>query len=265
MPLLRRLTLAPLAVAVAVVLAPRAAPAQAHGDPVVSATLTHAPRTVYVAALDALEEAGFVLHIRSLDQMLLTHPRFTQDPPRGNELAPQLRVDFVARGDSTYVEVNGRAVPARERELDGKEEEQGLAVALAAQVMLFAAMDSALSAAPAPAADPREATDEYGYGRGNPIRTGGGRESGARRQREFLSRLRGPGGERVVYRRLGSCCPFSSPAAKGGSAALDAYEVTHDGLEAPAVLYLDLYTEPDGAVEPPRGFTVAADSAASQS
>jgi hypothetical protein len=108
-------------------------------------------------------------------------------------------------------------------------------------------------------ADPVEESDTYGLGRRNAIRVGGGTESGAANQRAWLDRLRGPAGQTVRYRRVGSCCSFRSEQVSQGG-ALDAYEVTYEGLERPVLLYIDLYTPPQVPAPVPEGFTLASDS-----
>ncbi|MGE5926492.1 MAG: hypothetical protein ACM357_03995 [Gemmatimonadota bacterium] len=80
------------------------------------------------------------------------------------------------------------------------------------------------------------------------IQVGGGFERGPRNEREFLRSLRGPAGQPVTFRRLGSCCPYGSPPS-----LLDKYEVTYPGLATPVLLYLDMYVR--RAVRAPRGFT----------
>ena len=93
---------------------------------------------------------------------------------------------------------------------------------------------------PVPARISKDRT--YGYTEWNPIRVGqmgGAAYAGT----EFMKALRGPKGEALQYRSLGSCCYFETPngpiAGKGGF--LERYEVTYDGLEKPIVLYFDVY------------------------
>ena len=65
----------------------------------------------------------------------------------------------------------------------------------------------------------------YGYTEDNPIKVGGGMEGPLNEQR-FLNALAGPNGEKVTYKRQGSCCPFKTPnAVFGDSGMLDMYEV----------------------------------------
>lgn len=93
-----------------------------------------------------------------------------------------------------------------------------------------------------------EVDTTYGLIPENPVRVGGG-PSG---ERAYLEALRGPRGEPVVSRRLGSCCEFETPNGFGGMGMLDLYEVTYEGLDAPVRLYLDMYDEDE--VHAPPGF-----------
>lgn len=60
-------------------------------------------------------------------------------------------------------------------------------------------------------------------------------------QQAFLKAIRGPNGEIVQFRRLGSCCSFKSKSAAFGEGFLDKYEVFYQGLQEPIILYLNGY------------------------
>lgn len=93
-------------------------------------------------------------------------------------------------------------------------------------------------AVPPPGTPPQAcpvATDEqYGYSKERPVQVGGSPVFGAARQRKYLDALRGPEGQKLQYKRLGS-----SGAPDG--TIVDAYQVTYDGLETPVTLFLDWY------------------------
>ena len=90
----------------------------------------------------------------------------------------------------------------------------------------------------------------YGFSPDNPIHVGGGPNG----QHAFLDALRGPEGQPIAWRRLGSCCEFETPNGLMGFGLLDMYEVHYAGLERPVILYLDMYdSEP---VTAPVGFTL---------
>jgi hypothetical protein len=88
----------------------------------------------------------------------------------------------------------------------------------------------------------------YGFSPDNPIHVGGGPEG----QRAFLETLRGPEGQPLAWRRLGSCCEFETPNGLMGLGLLDLYEVAYEGLEQPVILYLNMYDS--GPVAAPAGF-----------
>jgi len=60
-------------------------------------------------------------------------------------------------------------------------------------------------------------------------------------EQAYLKALRGPTGEPVKFRRIGSCCEFKSKSAAFGSAFLDKYEVYYKGINEPVNLYLNGY------------------------
>lgn len=122
---------------------------------------------------------------------------------------------------------------------------------------LKAALDS-LPPLPRTAADSLREAKSFGYAPEAPIRVGGGVEDGARKERAYLSSLRGPGGEAVSFVRIGSCCPFVPPGGDQPTARIDAYEVTYPGLAKPVVLYMDVYAAADGGLVP-ADFTRAPD------
>lgn len=95
----------------------------------------------------------------------------------------------------------------------------------------------------------------YGYTEKEPILVGGVVHEGPARSRKFVSSLRGPNGEAIKYRRLGSCCPFETSNSELGSGLLDKYELTYEGLAEPLVIYVNMYDP--GVVMIPQGLTMA--------
>jgi len=94
----------------------------------------------------------------------------------------------------------------------------------------------------------------YGVSEKNPIQVGR-KHGGSIDEEMFLDAIRGPKGEKVRYKRLGSCCGFETPNAwVGGKALLDKYEVKYAGLEKPIILFLDMYDYAEPSA--PMGFTV---------
>ena len=95
------------------------------------------------------------------------------------------------------------------------------------------------------------AQEGYGFSPTEPIHVGGGPEG----QHAFLDSLRGPEGQALAWRRLGSCCEFETPNSLMGLGLLDMYEVIYEGQERSAILYLDMYDA--GPVEAPSGFVLS--------
>jgi hypothetical protein len=77
----------------------------------------------------------------------------------------------------------------------------------------------------------------YGYTVQNPVQIGGGALYVKARETRYLDALRGPEGQPIRYRRVGSL-PQNPP---NGTVILDEYEVTYDGLDKPLRLYLNAY------------------------
>ena len=103
-----------------------------------------------------------------------------------------------------------------------------------------------------------KSTSNYGVTSTAPILVGGvDLRKGPSYEREYLERLTGPNGEKVTYTRTGSCCEFETPNGFLGGGLLDTYEITYQGLEAPVVLYINMYDpDPDGVIEAPKGFRI---------
>lgn len=238
-----------------------AVPARAQDDTRpfnITVTIAGSPRAVYHAAMHALEREGYSIRARFLDELLLTFPLLDKKSGR-DSLASELYVELAPRGDSTVVSFQARVAHASGREVSDDQVEAAGALTMTAQVAIAGGIATALDEVPeyARKPGPREDSDEFGYGRRNPIRVGGGVEDGAANQRRYLDGLRGPEGQQIRYFRLGSCCPFSTPNGTQGRGRLDAYEVHYDGLDHPVLLFLDLYTAPDVPPPAPDGFTLA--------
>ncbi len=96
-------------------------------------------------------------------------------------------------------------------------------------------------------------TGEYGYTETNPILVASlGAPTKPANERAFLDRLRGPGGQRVSYRRRGSCGELFPTPNSGLPGVLDCYEAHYVGLAEPVVLYLNMYDP--GEARAPAGF-----------
>lgn len=91
---------------------------------------------------------------------------------------------------------------------------------------------------------------EYGYSTLKPVEIGGGPMYVAARERRYLDALRGPAGEPLQYKRLGSL----SQNPPNSMVILDRYEVTYAGLAKPVSIYLNAYHY-DDRFRAPQGFT----------
>ena len=76
---------------------------------------------------------------------------------------------------------------------------------------------------------------------------GGGPFGGPSRERAYLDVLRGPGGQAIVYDRLGS--------TSISGMILDIYVMTYEGLQQPIVLYID--EDSFAELQAPAGFICA--------
>jgi hypothetical protein len=90
----------------------------------------------------------------------------------------------------------------------------------------------------------------YGTTPAKAIKVDGGVRGGPARERAYLGALRGPAGQGLRYRRLGSA------QGPDGDTILDIYEVTYAGISAPVRLYLDEYHWED--LKAPAGFACPA-------
>ncbi|MBB4638368.1 hypothetical protein [Longimicrobium terrae] len=246
--------------------APAAAQKSSSGDdgrPVLAVTLAAPTRAIYVAALDALERQGYTFRAKLLDEVLVTTPL---EGTAEMGFHPMVAVELEERGDSTHVVISS-VVMNKDGEPVGMDNEQAAAAMLMAEMSVSMAVDSALdrTAGHHLRPDPREKSEDFGYGSKNAVRVGGAAETGVANQRAYLARLRGPGGQTVRFRRLGSCCNFPTEYAEQGTGALDAYEITYDGQEAPQMIFIDFYTPPPAVQRAPEGYTLQDDGAGARS
>lgn len=59
--------------------------------------------------------------------------------------------------------------------------------------------------------------------------------------KRFLDALAGPNGEKIVYEKLESCCPFPTKKSNVGAGFLDVYNVTWEGNSKGIKLYINIY------------------------
>src|SRR5688572_20395970 len=132
------------------------------------------------------------------------------------------------------------------RKLDKRVTAFGTCCAVAAVVLAVTTSRASAQDPPAPdatrpaSACPVAEDPAYAFTPERAVQVGGGAMFVASRERRYLDALRGPAGEPIRYRRMGS------QPASDGQTILDAYEVTYDGAEKPVTLYLDAYHFDDG-------------------
>ena len=60
-------------------------------------------------------------------------------------------------------------------------------------------------------------------------------------QQRFLNALAGPKGQKIIFSKLESCCPFPTKKTDLGAGFLDVYELKWEGQKKPIKLYLNIY------------------------
>lgn len=73
-------------------------------------------------------------------------------------------------------------------------------------------------------------------------------------QQRFLNALAGPNGEKIVFNKVETCCPFPTKRSDMGAGFLDVYQITWEGNKNPVRLYFNIYEK--GALLVPVGFTL---------
>ena len=85
----------------------------------------------------------------------------------------------------------------------------------------------------------------YGFSAANPVKVGLDGATGPARELQYLNALRGPSGQPLRFRRVGT-------TVAAGNVILDIYELNHEGLASPVRIYLDAYHFEEPVA--PRGF-----------
>lgn len=73
-------------------------------------------------------------------------------------------------------------------------------------------------------------------------------------QERLLNALAGPKGEKIIFKKTESCCPFPTKNIEIGVGFLDIYEITWEGQSTPLLLYLNRYEK--GKLMVPLGLTL---------
>lgn len=188
----------------------------------VSVPVKGTPERVYRVAFDALSAMGYEFRALLLDQAIITLPQSDSATAALGADAMVVQLELEPRGDSTLVTVAGIVLRRDRTPCRGDLCDKLTAASLLTSSQAMERVSKLLEATP-PAVptlgDSLAVAGAYGHSRDNPIRVGGGANGGAARERSYLSRLRGPGGEAVAFLRLGSCCEHRRPTrrAAGGS------------------------------------------------
>jgi hypothetical protein len=218
----------------------------------IRSTTTRPVRTAYRVALDVLRARGYEmsLALMSLDEELTTPPEMANGKPA----TVQVRITFGRERDSTAYVVMAvvRDPPGDAICYTPKCMEQALEV----ETLVTSRIKDWLTSYPAgrSLSDSLAAARAYGYTPETAIRVRGTRGITLVSLLDYFDSLRGPGGERVGWLRLGSCCEFSTPNGIEGRGLVEAVEAVYRGMGRPVTLYFNLYDPPDGS-EVPYGFT----------
>jgi len=70
----------------------------------------------------------------------------------------------------------------------------------------------------------------------------------------FFNGLEGPKGEKIIYKKLDTCCPFPTQNSTMGAGTLVIYEVIFDGTNKKNKLYFNIYEK--GKILCPNGFSI---------
>ena len=111
-------------------------------------------------------------------------------------------------------------------------------------------IESASGYSPLPEVTDKAPNKEYALIGKIPAKVGG---QSVEKQRRYISSLAGPNGEELIFRRTGSCCPYPSINGTLGTALVDIFEVTYNGLIEPVFLYISFYDKETLYI--PEGFT----------
>lgn len=99
------------------------------------------------------------------------------------------------------------------------------------------------------------ADKKYGYNQDYPINLGFyGAKTAEINVKRFFDALEAPNGEKIIYKKLDSCCPFPSKRDEMGAGILDIYEVKWQGQKSSLLLYINLYER--GKIMAPVGFAI---------
>ncbi|WP_159799355.1 2-dehydro-3-deoxyphosphooctonate aldolase [Flavobacterium sp. MK4S-17] len=98
-------------------------------------------------------------------------------------------------------------------------------------------------------------SDKYGYDPDYPVNLGFlSLKSSEVNVDRYFGALTGPQGQKLIYNKIESCCPFPSKRNDMGAGILDIYEVKWEGLKEPKRIHINLYEK--GEILAPLGFGI---------
>jgi hypothetical protein len=68
----------------------------------------------------------------------------------------------------------------------------------------------------------------------------------------FFYAITGPKGEKIFFKKVGTCCPFPTKKSEMGAGYIDLYEITWVGQRSPIKLYINIFEK--GVLMVPKGF-----------
>lgn len=70
----------------------------------------------------------------------------------------------------------------------------------------------------------------------------------------FFNGLEAPTGEKIIYKKLETCCPFPTKNSLMGAGTLGIYEITFEGTQKKLTLYFNTFEK--GKILCPKGFRI---------
>ena len=95
--------------------------------------------------------------------------------------------------------------------------------------------------------------EKYGFNKDYPINIGFDNERFSDKNIQYyFNALQGKLGEKIIYTKKESCCPFPTKRSVMGAGTLDVYEISFEGKEKKYLLYFNIFDK--GKLLCPKGF-----------
>ncbi|MBN9284200.1 MULTISPECIES: 2-dehydro-3-deoxyphosphooctonate aldolase [Flavobacterium] len=96
---------------------------------------------------------------------------------------------------------------------------------------------------------------KYGYDEDYPVNIGFIPEAQEKTNVAFFfNGLEGPDGQKLVFEKKGTCCPFPTKHNRVGAGMLNIYSVSWEGLKTPLLLYFNTFEK--GKIMCPKGLSI---------